>query len=71
MSSQTLEKENIVVFIYERPKEEFINFDTIIIPFSRFFKNHINDYVYSGKEKIPFKKRDPSYQAILRREFSQ
>jgi len=70
MSSQILEKENITVFIYKEPTEESINLDKIIIPFSHFFKNYKTEYIYSGKEKIPFKKRDSLYQAILRQEFS-
>lgn len=71
MSSQMLEKENIAIFIFEKPKEDSINLDKITIPFSHFFKNHTTEYIYSGREKIPFTKREPSYQAILRQEFSQ
>ncbi len=71
MSSQILEKENITIFIYKEPKEESINLDKIIIPFSHFFKNCKTEYIYSGNEKIPFKKRDSLYQSILCQEFSQ
>ncbi|MFX1490307.1 MAG: hypothetical protein ACFFBI_14240 [Promethearchaeota archaeon] len=47
---------------YFDPKEEII----INVPFSNIVKS--ND-IYKGDEKIPFKKRVPEYQAILRNEF--
>lgn len=42
----------------------------IVIPFSRLFRNYELPDIYSGKEKIPFKKRDPEYKMILKQEFS-
>ena len=43
---------------------------TIIIPFSKVFKNKRQLDIYSGNEKIPFKERDPEYKIILRQEFA-
>lgn len=43
---------------------------TIIIPFSKIFKNKKQSDVYSGTEKIPFKERDLEYKIILREEFA-
>ena len=46
-----------------------LNIKEITIPFSKLIAvNSI--YIYNGKEKIPFKKRHPEYQAIFRNEFS-
>ena len=42
----------------------------IIIPFSEVMRDsHIPD-VYTGHEKIPFEKRYPLYQTIMRQEFA-
>ncbi|MHA1240859.1 MAG: hypothetical protein ACTSQU_08695 [Promethearchaeota archaeon] len=42
----------------------------IIIPFSEVLKDlHVPD-VYTGYEKIPFEKRYPLYQIIMRQEFA-
>jgi len=37
----------------------------IVIP----FKLMVRKDIYEGNEKIPFQKRDPKFQAILRNEF--
>lgn len=43
----------------------------IIIPFSEVMRDsHVPD-VYVGYEKIPFEKRYPLYQAIMRQEFAE
>jgi len=42
----------------------------VFIPFSLFFGTP-EDYIYSGEEKIPFKKRHPLYKAILLNEFRE
>ena len=41
----------------------------IIIPFSEVIKTSGVPDVYVGREKIPFEKRDPLYQTIMRQEF--
>ena len=42
----------------------------VIIPFSLFYGNREN-YIYSGEEKIPFRKRHPLYKVILLNEFKE
>ena len=41
----------------------------VLVPFSSFFGNR-ERYIYSGEEKIPFKKRHPLYKVILLNEFT-
>ncbi|MFX0043676.1 MAG: hypothetical protein ACFE8L_12260 [Candidatus Hodarchaeota archaeon] len=51
---------------YHDPRERYTPLDgNIIIP----FKLLVRKDIYEGKEKKPFKKRDPEFQAILRNEF--
>ncbi|MFX1504182.1 MAG: hypothetical protein ACFFDH_24695 [Promethearchaeota archaeon] len=65
MSSKSVEKniEEIPVLDIEEP----IRLKNVIIPFSKFSKTE--KLIYYGHEKIPFQKRHPIYQAILRNEF--
>jgi len=42
----------------------------IIIPFSEVMGNSHAPDLYAGYEKIPFEKRYPLYQAIMRQEFT-
>ena len=42
----------------------------IVIPLSEVIKNFNIPDVYVGYEKIPFEKRDPFYQTIMRQEFA-
>jgi hypothetical protein len=65
MSSKSVEKniEEIQVLDVEEP----IKLKNVIIPFSKFSKTE--KFIYYGHEKIPFQKRHPIYQAILRNEF--
>ncbi len=44
-----------------------VNDRSTIIPFKLAFREF--NTIYDGKEKMPFKKRDPNYQAIFRNEF--
>jgi len=46
------------------------NISEIIIPFSVLFRKCESSDIHSGKEKIPFKERDPEYKMILRQEFA-
>ncbi|MHA1986804.1 MAG: hypothetical protein ACW98D_09210 [Promethearchaeota archaeon] len=41
----------------------------LITPFTVAFREEVGYYIYDGKEKTPFKQRDPQYQKILRDEF--
>ena len=43
--------------------------NNLIIPFTVSFRKENSFYIYDGKEKIPFKKRDPKFQELLRNEF--
>jgi hypothetical protein len=47
----------------------FPNISELIIPFSEFFKNHNCHYIYTGKERIPFAKRDHEFIEIMKKEF--
>ncbi len=56
---------------------ELLNYDNldvllskIVIPFSEVLGNTTVADIYAGHEKIPFKKRYPLYQAIMRQEFA-
>ena len=42
----------------------------IIVPFAEIMRNSIIPDVYTGYEKIPFEKRYPLYQTIMKQEFS-
>ena len=42
----------------------------ILVPFSEIMRNSIVPDVYTGYEKIPFEKRYPLYQTIMKKEFS-
>ncbi len=55
---------------------EIVNYENIdvvlskiIIPFSEVLGTSNVPDVYMGYEKIPFEKRDPLYQTIMRQEF--
>ena len=57
---------------------EIVNYENIdvvlskiIIPFSEVLGTSNVPDVYMGYEKIPFEKRDPLYQTIMRQEFSK
>ena len=67
MSSISIDKKFQEIPHQEIELEESLNFNKIIIPFSKFFKP--TEYIYYGHEKIPFNKRHPIYQTILRNEF--
>jgi len=74
MSSGNLEE--IYQNINEESYEIFLEFDVIdyskiVIPFSKTFKSNKPKDIYSGKESIPFKERDPEFKMILRQEFSK
>lgn len=67
MSSKPIDKKFQEILDQEIEQEEPLNFNKIIIPFSKFYKPA--EYIYYGHEKIHFNKRHPIYQTILRNEF--
>ncbi|MFX1377903.1 MAG: hypothetical protein ACFFA4_02320 [Promethearchaeota archaeon] len=69
MSSQSLEKAELILLNFETYKEDSINFNEIIIPFSRFGISKSPAYIYEGLENIAFKERHPFYRSILLDEF--
>jgi hypothetical protein len=54
-----------------------INFDLksrinqIFIPFSDISSQKIEEYIYSGGEKIPFRERHPIFQTLMLVEFEE
>lgn len=66
------EKLNKIYFeySYEEISETDTDISQLVIPFSKIFNSHRPIDIYSGTEKIPFKKRDPEYKIILKQEFS-
>jgi len=72
MSSRKLEKphQEQLKNIYQMISEEDIDISKLVIPFSKLNRSHKIPDVYSGREKIPFKERDPEYKMILRQEFA-
>ncbi len=71
MSSQTVEKKEYIFPIYEIYKEDSINFNDIIIPFSNFGSSKNPSYIYNGDEDINFNERHPVYQKLLLNEFAE
>jgi len=45
--------------------------DQIFIPFSDIFSQKIEEYIYSGGEKIPFRERHPIFQTLMLSEFDR
>ncbi len=71
MSSQTVEKKEYIFPIYDTYKEDSINFNDIIIPFSNFGSSKNPLYIYNGDEDINFNERHPVYQKLLLNEFTE
>ena len=71
MSSQTVEKKEPIFPIYDTYKEDFSNFDAIIIPFSDFGISKNPSYIYNGDEDINFKERHLIYQKLFLDEFRE
>lgn len=67
MSSRAIDKKYHEI---EYDIRESFQIKNLIIPFSLFFGNQ-DSYIYSGEEKIPFKKRHPLYKVILLNEFKE
>jgi hypothetical protein len=71
MSSQVEEKIEFIVLSFEDYQENSINFNRIIIPFSKFGLSKAPEYIYEGNENITFKKRHPEYKSIFLDEFTE
>ncbi len=71
MSSQSVEKVEIILLTFNDYKEDSIDFNKIIIPFSKFGISKCSEYIYEGLEKMIFKERHPRYKSILLDEFSE
>ena len=69
MSSQTVEKKVLIFPGYNTDKEDSINFNEIIIPFSNFGSSQSLAYIYNGNENIKFNERHPVYRRLLLNEF--
>ena len=69
MSSQTVEKKIVIFSCDDSDKENSINFNEIIIPFSNFGSSQSPAYIYNGNEHIKFNKRHPVYRKLLLNEF--
>lgn len=61
--------EPIVIEIIDYDNLEAI-LSNIIVPFAEVMRNSIVPDIYTGYEKIPFEKRYPLYQNIMKQEFS-
>ena len=70
MSSKTIKKKIQDISKDQFSKKRPINIKEITIPFSEFIDHNGPLDIYSGKEKIPFTRRHPEYQAIFRNEFN-
>lgn len=71
MSSQTVEKKVIIFPNDGTDKEDSINFNDIIIPFSDLGRSKSPSYLYNGDEDINFNERHPVYQKLLLDEFAE
>ncbi|UCC19596.1 MAG: hypothetical protein JSV62_16095 [Promethearchaeota archaeon] len=72
MSSKKLEKTHhkIMENYHQKISREDIDISKLVIPFSKLNRSYKNPDVYSGREKIPFRERDPEYKMILKQEFA-
>jgi len=70
MSSKISKKKVQEITNDQLSKKRPVNIKEITVPFSDLLDNERPLDIYSGKEKIPFNKRHPEYQAIFRYEFA-
>jgi hypothetical protein len=68
-ASKKEEQESIIIEIIEYENIEEI-MSKVIVPFSEVMGTSNIPDVYAGHEKIPFEKRYPLYQTIMRQEFA-
>ena len=67
MSSRAIDKKHHET---EYDSRDSFQVKNIIIPFSLFYGNR-ESFIYSGEEKIPFKKRHLLYKIIMLNEFRE
>jgi len=70
MSSKSVKRKHEEVRKYEVTVEDHFDLRRAVISFSKLSEYSAPEYIYTGQEKIPFKKRHPEYQSILRHEFA-
>ncbi len=70
MSSQTAEGKVVIFPSVDTDKEDSINFNKIIIPFSKFGSSQSLEYIYNGNENLQFNERSPVYRKLLLNEFT-
>jgi len=70
MSSKSAKRKHEELRKFEVAVEEHFDLRRAVISFSKLSENSTSEYIYTGQEKIPFKKRHPKYQSILRNEFA-
>jgi len=71
MSSKILEKKYQDITRLEITEERIVNLKTAVISFSQLSGKPRTEFIYTGKEKIPFNDTHPVYQTILRHEFTE
>ena len=71
MSSKSVDKGVLDIDDRDDIFEEFFSLNDLVISFSEIFGSERPQHIYSGNEKIPFKKRHPIYQAIFKKEFAK
>lgn len=70
MSSKISEKKYKDIIRFGITEEKIINLKKILISFSQLSGLRPTEFIYTGKEKIPFNDTHPAYQTILRHEFA-
>ncbi len=68
-ASKKEEQEPVVIKIEDYDNLEAV-LSKIVVPFSEVIRDSHAPDVYAGYEKIPFEKRYPLYQTIMRQEFA-
>jgi hypothetical protein len=71
MSSQSVDKTELIILSFDNYQEDSIDFKKILIPFSKFCISKSPEYIYEGIEKMVFKERHPLYKLILLDEFTE
>ena len=70
MSSLFIEKNDLIFPKYNTYLDDFINFELIVIPFSKFEQTNKTLNIYDGTERIKFNERSLDYQEIFLNEFA-
>jgi len=70
MSSKPIKRKHEKVIKFEVLVEDHFDLRRAVISFSKLSEHSTSKYIYTGQEIIPFKKRHPEFQSILRNEFA-